>query len=155
MRALSYQNAPRYTPETPLADLAIPSNHDEATGVLINRVTAYLNDLTKYNNKSTRKHDISRPCVVCKQTGHDFDGCTALNDHAFLKSAMIKSSLYWDNQSKLMHKAVLEEKQQKRAHKINQLDADIHSFNYGPQSSSDDESESDNESFDDDPESFW
>ena len=55
-----------------------------------------------------------------------------------------------------MHKAILEEKQQKRAHKINQLDADIHSFTYGPQSSSDSESDSDNnESFDNDPESFW
>ena len=163
VRALAYQNATRYTPETPLADLAIPSNHDEATGVLINRVTAYLNELTKYNNASTRKHDISRPCVVCKQTGHDFDGCPALNDHTFLKSAMIKSSLYWENQSKLMTKALLEEKQQRRIHKanltdtkINLLDAEIHSFAYGPQSSSDYESESDNnESLDDDPESFW
>ena len=126
VRALAYQNATRYTPETPLADLAIPNNHDEATGVLINRVTAYLNELTKYNNASTRKHDISRPCVVCKQTGHDFDGCPALNDHEFLCSALIKSSLYWGNHAKLLAKAVLEEKQQKLIHKQNQLEAALH-----------------------------
>ena len=119
VKQLSYSiNSVQYTPDTPLADLQVPDSYDEGTAVLIGCATVYLNSLTKTNNRSTRRHDKSLPCVICKQTGHDFDGCPALNDHDFLKSAVIKSSLYWANHAKLLAKSALEAKQQKSTSKI-------------------------------------
>ena len=96
------------------------------------------------------RHNKSLPCVVCKQIGHDFDGCPALNNHDFLRSAVIKSSLYWANQGKLqakMAKAVLENKQQQLIHKQNKLTAALHSID----SAYDSESSYEPEYEDDDP----
>ena len=79
-----------------------------------------------------------------------------MNDHNFLRSAIIKSSLYWANHAKLLAKAVLEEKQHKLIHKQNQIEARLHSINYayGSQSSSESEFEDDDKTVNDDPEIF-
>ena len=123
----------------------VPDSYDEGTAVLIGCATVYLNNLNRTNNRSTRRHDKSLPCAICKQTGHDFDGCPALNDHDFLRSPVIKSSLYWANHAKLLAKSVIEAKQQKLTHKQNQLEAALHSIDFAYNSASSSEYEDDDD----------
>jgi hypothetical protein len=95
-----------FTPQTPLVDLSIPDNCSAQTLEYVHQVTVYLNSLTDTNNPHKKPHDITRPCVVCKKIGHDFNGCPILKNHEFLRDAVIKSSLYFSNEDK-RHKAAL------------------------------------------------
>ena len=91
----------------------------------MNQVTVYLNSLTATNNPTRRPHDITRPCVVCKQTGHDFNGCPILKDHEFLRDAVIKSSLYFANEDKrqkaALKKAAISSIERKRVSLLNTI----------------------------------
>ena len=95
-----------FTPDTPLVDLSIPDNCSAQTLEYVNQVTIYLNSLSDTNNPHKKPHDITRPCVVCKQIGHDFNGCPILKDHEFLRDAVIKSSLYFSNEEKRQRAAL-------------------------------------------------
>ena len=41
-----------------------------------------------------RKHDLSKPCIVCQKKGHTFKDCEVLNNHSFLKVAFIKVCIF-------------------------------------------------------------
>jgi hypothetical protein len=91
----------------------------------VNQVTIYLNSLTDTNNPHRKPHDVTRPCVVCKQTGHDFSGCPILKDHEFLRDVVIKSSLYFANEEKrqkaALKKAAISSIERKRVSLLNTI----------------------------------
>jgi hypothetical protein len=90
----------QFTTKTPLADLVIPDNCSQQTQVYIDRATEYLESLTPKRNPTRQKHDLKRPCVVCKKSGHTFEDCEILKDTQFLRDALIKSSMYFDREVK-------------------------------------------------------
>ena len=40
--------------------------------------------------QAARTHDTSRACLICGQTGHNFDNCPAMLDSKDVKTAYIK-----------------------------------------------------------------
>ena len=84
--------------------LVLPSVLDVPTGCS-EEVQGYADDMIEWLNQLTvdsephkpQKHDHSKPCLICKKTGHSFKGCKVLNDHEFLKLAFIKTCLYFSS----------------------------------------------------------
>ena len=85
------------------------------------RFTIYLNSVTDKHNPSRKAHNKSRPCVIFKQTGHDFNGCKVLQDHAFLRDAVIKSSLYFANEAKRRTAALTASMERERISLLNTI----------------------------------
>ena len=93
---MKFVNEILFSLEDPTSVLDVP---DDCT----DQVQGYADDMSKWLNKLTvhstpqnhRKHDHSKPCLICKKTGHSFKGCKVLNDHEFLKLAYIKTCLYF------------------------------------------------------------
>jgi hypothetical protein len=130
-KKLSYDvNSICFTPATPLLDLFVPDNCNTQTLEYVNKVTVYLNSLTNKHSPSRQPHDITRPCAICNQTGHDFNGCKVLKDHEFLQDAVIKSSLYFSNEAKQQKASITASMERKRVSllhtisTINSMDSD-------------------------------
>ena len=100
--------------------------------MFVNRVKVYLNSFTDpKNNPARRKYDVSIPCAVCKLKGHDFDGCGPLKDNEFLRDAVIKSSLFFSNETKrhaALVKASIERQKSVLTSRQNQLEATLNSI---------------------------
>lgn len=74
----------------PLASLLVPNEASAWAGPYIEGYTvAAVNVET-----DPRSFDTSKPCAVCKQTGHNFDGCPVLNNINFLKQHYIQWKLF-------------------------------------------------------------
>ena len=115
----------RFTLEASLADLVVPDNCSAETTTYVNNVKVYLNTLTNTRNPGRIKHNTSRPCAVCKEKGHDFQGCKPLQDNEFLRDAVIKSSLFFSNKAKrqaALVKASLERQKSALTSRIHQLE---------------------------------
>jgi hypothetical protein len=121
-RKASYDvNSINFTPQTPLVDLFVPDNCSTQTLEYVNQVTVYLNSLTDRNNPTQKPHVITRPCAVCKQTGHDFNGCKVLKDNEFLRDAVITSSLYFSKEEKRLKAAITARIEQNRVSLLNTI----------------------------------
>ena len=44
---------------------------------------------------SVRQPTLTKPCLIYKKTGHIFTDCSILNNHKFLKTAFIKTCLFF------------------------------------------------------------
>ena len=110
----------------------------------VNRVEIYLNSLTNTHNPARKTHGTTRPCAICKLKGHDFNGSKVLQDNEFLRSAVIKSSMWFNNVAKRRAaeiKATIEAKQTKLQSQQNELLIALNSLDTMYASSSDSDSE--------------
>ena len=60
-------------------------------------MTMWLNKLTVNSNPNnvSQTHDLTKPCLICKKAGHTFADCLILNNDEFLKTAFIKTCLFF------------------------------------------------------------
>jgi hypothetical protein len=96
-------------------DLVVPDNCSPQTQEYVNRATKYLKGLTSKHNPSRQKHDLKRPCIVCKKPGHTFEDCKVLKNHAFLCDALIKSSFYFEKMVKRRAAVIADKMEAKHA----------------------------------------
>ena len=137
-------NSIGFTLKQPLADLIVPEDCSAQTMTYVNRVKVYLNSLTNTHNPASKAHNTTWPCAVCKLPGHDFNACKVLQDNEFLRSAVIKSSMWFNNEAKRRAskiKATLEARQTKLQSQQNELSIALNSIQtmYASSSSNSDE----------------
>ena len=105
-------------PNNPLASLVVPDDLGRLSEYVDNYSTAVINNI----NKDPRTFDITKPCLVCEQTGHTFENCSVLNNIPFLQRHYISWKIYLAKEHKRQTEAMTNKQ-------INQLEYQYREYN--------------------------
>ena len=72
-----------FTLKDPTSVLDIPDDCTPKVQGYADEMFKWLNELNVNSDplNVSQKHDLSKPCLICKKSGHTFKGCLVLNDH--------------------------------------------------------------------------
>ena len=81
----------------PISVIDVPDDCTPEVQGCADLMTKWLNKLTINSDPKNVSctHDLTKPCLICKKAGHTFADCSILNNDKFLKTAFIKTCLFF------------------------------------------------------------
>ena len=96
-------------------DVFSATGNEDDLNMLCEAICAISIDLNRFDSKT-------KPCALCKKTGHTFDGCEQLQDPVLSRQHLIKLRLAFQRLCSVADQANIKDQNELRLYTINSLE---------------------------------